>query len=136
MRDEEAVMRVLKSTLAVMLALHLAAPGAWAAQQHAAGTATLDQMVAAEASTDDQHRQAVRDLLQRDEVRDIAKGAGLDLARAEAAVAVLDGAELEQLALQAQQVNEELAGGASVVVISTTTIIIVLLIILLIVALD
>jgi hypothetical protein len=129
-------MRVLKSTLAVMLALHLVAPGAWAAEQHVASPAALESMVAAEANTDDQNRQVIRDLLQREDVREIASGAGLDIATAEAAVAVLDGAELAQLASQAQQAGDQLAGGASAVVISTTTIIIVLLIILLVVALN
>jgi hypothetical protein len=129
-------MRVLKSTLAILLALHLVAPGAWAAPQHVTGQAVLEAMVAEEVGTDDQNRQAIRELLQREDVREVARGAGLDIARAEAAVGVLDGAELAALAAQAQQVNQELAGGASVVVISTTTIIIVLLIVLLIVALD
>jgi hypothetical protein len=129
-------MRVLKSTLAVMLALHLVAPGAWATEQHVASPAALESMVAAEANADDQNRQVIRDLLQREDVREVARGAGLDIATAEAAVAVLDGAELAQLASQAQQANDQLAGGASAVVISTTTIIIVLLIILLVVALN
>lgn len=129
-------MRVLKSTLAVMLALHLVAPGAWAAQGHVASQATLDSMVAAEAGADDRNRQVILDLLQREDVREVASNAGLDIGMAEAAVAVLDGAELAQLAGQAQHVDQELAGGASTIVISTTTIIIVLLLILLIVAIS
>ena len=67
----------------------------------------------------------------------VAEKAGLDLRRATTAVASLEGQELTQLAAQARQVDEALAGGQSKVVISTTVIIIILLVlILLIVAID
>jgi hypothetical protein len=72
-------------------------------------------------------------LLARNEVRQIAARAGLSLETAQAAVSTLQGQELQDLASQARQVNDDLAGGASTVTISTTTIIIVLLVIILIV---
>ena len=72
-------------------------------------------------------------LLRRHEVRDIAAKAGLSIERAETAVAMLDGKNLQEAAQQARQVQDNLAGGANTNVISTTTVIIVLLIIILIV---
>jgi len=57
----------------------------------------------------------------------------LSVDKATAAVSVRQGDDLRELASQARQVDNDLAGGASTVVISTTTIIIVLLIIILIV---
>ena len=61
---------------------------------------------------------------------------GVDIRRADSAVATMNGSELASVAAQARQADEALAGGASTVTISTTTIIIGLLVlILLIVAL-
>ena len=67
------------------------------------------------------------------EVRQMAAKAGLSVERAETAVATLQGDDLHQIASQARQAQNNLAGGASTIVISTTTIIIVLLVIILIV---
>jgi len=78
-------------------------------------------------------REAIVSLLHRSEVQEVAARAGLSLAKAESAVATLQGDELRQLASQARQAESNLAGGASTIVISTTTIIIVLLIVILIV---
>ena len=65
--------------------------------------------------------------------RAFAARAGLSIETAQAAASTLQGQELQDLASQARQVNDDLVGGASTVTISTTTIIIVLLIIILIV---
>jgi hypothetical protein len=78
-------------------------------------------------------REAILSLLQRAEVREVAAKAGLSLDKAQTAVATLQGADLQQAASQARQVQNDLAGGASTIVISTTTVIIVLLLVLLIV---
>jgi hypothetical protein len=72
-------------------------------------------------------------VLEHPEVKAVAERSGLDLRRATTAVATLDGAELAQVAAQAQQVDQALAGGQSRIVISTTLIIIVLLVIILII---
>jgi hypothetical protein len=127
-------MRIVRRSLAVCLAVFLAVPAAQA-QTHVIGKSALDSAVQQRVSQDQADRDAIRGLLQRDEVREIAANAGLSLAKADAAVATLQGDDLRALAAQAQQVQNDLAGGASTVVISTTTIIIVLLIIILIVAL-
>ena len=127
-------MRIVRRSLAVCLAVMLAVPAAQA-QTHVIGKSALDSAVQQLVSQEQADRDAIRALLQRAEVRDIADKAGLSLAKAEAAVATLSGDDLQELASQARQVQNDLAGGASTVVISTTTIIIVLLIIILIVAL-
>lgn len=82
----------------------------------------------------DTDRQAIRLMLQREDVRRVAGAAGLDLERAGAAAALLSGAQLESMAAQARVINSDLAGGDSSVVISTTAIIIALLVLILIVA--
>jgi hypothetical protein len=105
------------------------------AQNHVAGRSTLDQVVQARVNRDQADREAIRTLLQREEVRRVASRAGLSLAKAEAAVATLEGEDLQELASHARQVQNDLAGGASNIVISTTTIIIVLLLVILIVVL-
>jgi hypothetical protein len=67
----------------------------------------------------------------------VAGQAGIDLQQVTSAVGTMNAQELAQVAAQAQQVEQALAGGQSRIVISTTVIIIALLVlILLIVALD
>jgi hypothetical protein len=95
----------------------------------AALAATVGEHVAKQ----DADRAAVREALNRPDVREVAAQTGIDLARLTAAVDTLGGEDLERAAGAARQVNESLVGGASTIVISTTTIIIVLLIIILIV---
>lgn len=125
-------MRIVRSTLAVVLATLLMAPAAHA-QGHVISASALDAAVREGVDRDRSDREAILALLQREEVRQVAAQAGLSLEKAQAAVATLDGAMLRDLAAQARAAQTDLAGGASTIVISTTTIIIVLLLILLIV---
>lgn len=118
--------------LAMSLAILMMAPVAHA-QQHAVDKSALEQAVKQRVAEQQADRDAIKSLLRRSEVREIAATAGLSLQRAEAAVSTLDGDDLRELARQARQVQNDLAGGASTIVISTTTIIIVLLIVILIV---
>jgi hypothetical protein len=104
------------------------------AQDHVIGQSTLDQAVQQRVSQEQADRDAIRSVLQRSEVRDIAARVGISVEKAQAAVSTLQGKDLQQAAQQARQVQNDLAGGASTVVISTTTIIIVLLLIILIIA--
>ena len=122
--------RILGTTLAVLMC----APAAWAQQAHVIDKSALNQAVQQRVSQDQADRDAIRGLLQRTEVKDVARKAGLSLEKAEAAIGSLQGDDLRELASQARAVDQQLAGGASTIVISTTTIIIILLIILLIVA--
>ena len=127
-------MRIVRYSLAVVLAALLIAPAAQA-QTHVIGKAALSQAVQQRVSQEQADREAIVSLLQRPEVRQIASQAGVSREKAQAAVSTLNGQDLRDLAAQSRQVQNDLAGGASTVVISTTTIIIVLLIIILIVAL-
>jgi hypothetical protein len=140
-------MRIVRRLLAVTLALLLVAPAAHAGpprarvdvgggetQTHVIGKAGLAKAVAERVRQNQADRDAILALLRRAEVRTIAAKAGLSLETAAAAVSTLEGEDLRELASQARQVQNDLAGGASTVVISTTTIIIILLLIILIVA--
>lgn len=125
-------MRLVRRSLAVCLAVLLMAPAA-RAQGHVIGKADLEKAVQQRVSQEQSDRAAIVALLRRAEVRDVAAKAGLSLEKAEAAVSTLQGEELRELASQARQAHNDLAGGASTIVISTTTIIIALLIVILIV---
>jgi hypothetical protein len=103
------------------------------AQQHVAATSALEQAIHDRVAEQQADRDAIRSLLRRSEVKQIAAKAGLSLEKAEAAVATIPAEDLRQIADQARQANDDLAGGASTIVISTTTIIIILLLIILIV---
>jgi hypothetical protein len=113
------------------LAILMMAPVAQA-QQHTVDKSALEQAVKQRVAEQQADREAIQSLLRRGDVGEIAANAGLSLEKAEAAVAALDGEELRELAREARQVQNDLAGGANIV-ISTTTIIIVLLIVILIV---
>jgi hypothetical protein len=126
-------MRLIRRTLAVCLAALFMAPSAHA-QSNVIGRAALDKAVQDRVTSEQADREAIRTLLQREEVREVAGKAGLSLDKAVAAAATLQGDELRQIAEQARQVDNQLSGGASTIVISTTTIIIVLLLVILIVA--
>jgi len=125
-------MTMFRRVLATCLALLIMAP-AVRAQDHVIGRAALDKAVQQRVNQEQADREAVLSLLQRQDVREIAAKAGLSIEKAQTAVTMLHGKDLQQAAQQARQVQDNLAGGASTVVISTTTIIIVLLIIILIV---
>lgn len=127
-------MKLVRRTLAVCLAVLFMAPAA-SAQSNVIGKSALDTAVQQRVARDQADRDAIQSLLRRAEVREVAGRAGLSLDTALAAVSTLQGDNLRELAQQARQVDNDLAGGASTIVISTTTIIILLLIVLLIVAL-
>jgi hypothetical protein len=121
--------RIRTSVLALLFALAVWLPVS--AQQHVADQATLDQVVADHVRQKADDREAIRRVLEIEQVREVVEGAGLDLRRAETAVAALDDAEVALIAAQARAVNDALAGGQSSVTISTTVIIIGLLVLIL-----
>lgn len=127
-------MKVVRRSLAVLLAVLVSAPVA-NAQQHVIGKSALDQAVQERVARDQADRDAIMTLLKRQEVKEVAQQAGLSIEKATAAVATLEGNDLRQVASQARDVNNELAGGATTVVITTTTIIIILLIVIVIILL-
>jgi hypothetical protein len=130
-------MRTSVSILLIALLLVPAVPRAEAQTAHAAPQAALDDALRQHAADAAGDREIVQRVLQRMEVKEVAGRLGVDVRRAEGAIATLSDQELSQVAAHARQVDESLAGGASTLVISTTTIIIALLIvILLVVAID
>ena len=128
-------MKVVRRTLAVVLAVLVAAPVA-NAQSHVISKDALEKAVQERVVRDQADREAITTLLQRAEVREVAAKAGISVDKAAAAVATLEGEDLRQIAAQARQVDNQLAGGATVVITTTTIIIILLLIILIILAVD
>lgn len=110
--------------------LILGVPMRAAASGHVVGSTEIQQTLERQASQPDADREAIQTLLRNPQVRRIAGSAGLDLTRASAAAATLSGSSLAQVAAQAREMNERLAGG-DYLIISTTAIIIALLIIIL-----
>ncbi|HEY5619235.1 MAG TPA: hypothetical protein VIK60_14950 [Vicinamibacterales bacterium] len=104
-----------------------------AQQRHVVDQATLDQVVADHVHQTADDREAILRVLEIEQVRKLAGEVGLDLKRAEAAVATLDNVELSVIAADARMVNDALVGGQSNVTISTTAIIIGLLVLILII---
>ncbi len=128
-------MKLVRRTLAVCLSVLIMAPVA-NAQSHVIGKGALDKAVQERVARDQADRDAILTLLQRPEVRDVAAKAGISLEKANVAVATLGGEDLREIASQARQVNNELAGGATVVITATTILIILLIVILIILAAD
>ena len=130
-------MRTSISVLAILMLVITAAPSAQTATSHAAPQSALDAALQQHVSSAGADRETVLRVLEHPEVAAVAEKVGVDLRRAAGAIATLDGEQLAQLAAQAQQVDQALAGGQSRIVISTTLIIIALLVlILIIVAVD
>jgi hypothetical protein len=104
---------------------------------HTAPEAALDRALQQHVAGTEADRAVVQRLLARPDVQALAAEIGLDVRRAQTAVATLDGEQLSDLAARARAAEQGLAGGQGSVRISTTLIIIALLvIILLIVAID
>ena len=130
-------MRTFTSVLVILLSIVVAMPRVQAQASHTASQSAIDAALQEQVSSAAADRADVQRVLANPEVKAVADAAGIDLRRASTAVASLDGEQLSQIAAQARQVDQALAGGQSKIVISTTVIIIALLVlILLIVALD
>src|SRR5688572_7333464 len=130
-------MRTSTSVLVILVSLVVAVPRLQAQTPHAASQSAIDAALQQHVATASADRADLLRVLSNPEVKAVADKAGLDLRRVTTAVASLEGQELAQMAAQARQVDQALAGGQSRVVLSTTVIIIALLVlILLIVAID
>lgn len=103
------------------------------AQEHITSDADLRSAVAERTDREAADRAVLERLLEREEVREIAGEAGLDLERAKDAVPQLDGKELDRLASMAVDAEDALAGGQATVTITYTAVIIALLVIILLV---
>src|SRR5687768_11517493 len=102
-------MKFVRRTLAVCLSFLIVASTA-SAQSHVIGKNALDKAVQERVARDQSDREAILTFLQRAEVRQVAETAGVSLDKATAAVATLEGQDLREIASQARQVNNELAG--------------------------
>jgi len=130
-------MRTFTSVLVILLSIVIAMPRLQAQASHTASQSAIDAALQQHVSSAAADRADLLRVLANPEVKAVADKAGLDLRRAATAVASLEGEQLSQVAAQARQVDQALAGGQSRVVLSTTVIIIALLVlILLIVAID
>jgi hypothetical protein len=130
-------MRMIASLLVVVFVLVAVVPPVSAQSSHTAPISALETAVQEHVSSAEADREAVLRLLARPDVQAIAGETGIDLRRVERAVGTLEGSQLAEVAAQARQAEQALAGGQSRVVISTTMIIIALLVlILIIVAVD
>jgi hypothetical protein len=121
----EVSMRMLRQLLVAPLAVVTALSSVvFAQERHVVNPAALAGAVSQHLAKQDADRAVVREALSRPEVRELAAKTGIDLARANAALDTMSGANLERAAQAAQQVNDSLVGGATTIVISTTMIII------------
>jgi hypothetical protein len=139
MRSTCAFVAVVLSILMAASPIQASSPGAGqsAPPTHIAGQSVLEAAVQEHARATNRDRETVRLFLQRADVRGIAGKYGIDIRRAESAVAAMDASDVAHMAAQARAADEALAGGQGSVTISTTAIIIGLLVlILLIVALN
>jgi hypothetical protein len=120
-------------TYVLVVLTALAAPLAYASERPAGITsqAELDRAVAQSLDRDAAARDSIRTLLHRDEVRSLAAAHGLDLRKAEASVATLDGDELQSVSAQAAQVDAHLAGGDPTISISLVSLLLIIIIIIL-----
>ena len=96
-----------------------------------ASQADLDNALAKALVQEDAARNTITTLLQRDEVRSLAEGYGLDVRRAEAAVGTLQGDELQRLSLLAADADYQLAGGDRVISISLVALLLIVIIVIL-----
>ena len=127
-------MRLLRKCLVGLLVLLTASSSsAYGQNRHVVRSASIAGAVDAHVASQNADRAAIRETLERPEIRDLATRVGIDLDHVTESIGTLSGADLENAASAARQVNEELVGGASSVTLSTTTIIIVLLAVILII---
>lgn len=126
-------MHIVTRAVALFLVAIFSVTPALAQEAHVVDQAAIDQALSEAIGEDDAHRETVLRLLRRAEVRGLAAELQLDLRRAEAAVATLEGEELARFASLAGDVETQLAGGQSKITLSTTTIIIGLLVLILII---
>lgn len=123
--------RNMLSAMALTAIVSLAGPAAVAGQEgHVVERAELERATAERAGGERARREAIRSVLERPEVRSVAGEQGIDITRAEDAVATLEGEALAAAHEQARTVEAALAGGDQVVISSTLVIIALLVLIL------
>jgi len=124
--------RATVSAILFLFSVLLSSP-AMAQQRHVVSPAAMRQAIVQQAQAQQQTRDALRSALGNSQVQEVARQLGLNVTRAEGAIATLTVSELEQLAGPVRDLNANLAGGASTLVISTTTLLLIIIIIVLLV---
>ncbi len=118
--------------LVASMALAAAAAPARAADAGAVvDRAAIDQALASRAQSEKSSREAIKSLLERDDVRAMAGEMGLDIRRAEGAVASLQGDELQQAARQATAASDLLVGGSGTIQLSLVSLLLIIIIVIL-----
>ena len=124
-------MRIRTTIVAFFVSSLLMSATAFAQQRHVADPAQMRQAIADQALTDQQNRDAVLSVLRQSQVREIATRLGLNVTRAEGAIATLNSTELARLAGPARAAAADLAGGADKIVLSVTTLLLIIIIVIL-----
>lgn len=126
-------MKIPAIAAAFLVSSFLLSSSAIAQQRHIVDSVTMNRAVAAEQATDQQNRDVVLGVLHQPQTREIATRLGLDVTKADAAIATLSGPELARMATQARAAKADLAGGSTVVIVSTTTVLLIIIIVILLV---
>ncbi len=116
---------------ALIGALAFSSQPAFAQQAVVVDRAALDQALAGKALEGESARDAIRTLLDRDDVKAMAGKLGLDMRRATSAVSTLEGADLQRVGDRAAAANDMLAGGAQTVTVSLVAVLLIVIIIIL-----
>ena len=123
-------MKIRTVAIGFVLSSLILSSSAIAEQRHIVDTVSMNRAVATQTATDQQNREAVISVLHQPQVQALAGKLGLNITKAEAAIATISGTELQTLATQARATNTPLAGGDTIV-ISVTTLLLILIIVLL-----
>jgi hypothetical protein len=125
----------IRATVSAFLFLSsvLVSSPAIAQERHVVSPAQMRHAIVQQAREQQQTRDALKAALGNSQVREVAHKLGLNVVRAEGAIATLSAEELQQLAGPVRDLNANLAGGANTIVLSTTTILLIIIIIILLV---
>lgn len=127
-------MSIRTTVSSALIGLLLASSPALAQQaRHVATADAMRAAVAGKAQAEQQTRETVRRVLKNEQAAAVAARLGLNVVKAEAALATLSSTELARLAEPARQADAALAGGQSTIVISTTTLLLIIIIVILLV---
>jgi hypothetical protein len=129
-------MRLVSRALIFILVVSCAMPRVGAQQQHVVDQSAIQNALDQHSERTSAKRQTIRAALSQPDVMKVAERLGLDVARADAAIGTLQGAELDRVAAQAQVVNDQLAGGQTVTLNLIWVILGLLVLLLLIAAVD
>jgi hypothetical protein len=122
--------RLVAVGLAACTGLFVAAPNAWAQERHIVDRSAIHAAVSAKAQVEDADRAVVREALHTPKAQAVADRFGLNLTRADDAVATLSPAEVHALVPPARVVTA--AAGGDEIDISVTTLLLLLILLVLI----